>query len=138
MDAKAMSAEELIEDLDRRVVAGWARVRGTALWRHIEERGFDQRLYRLVLVQMYHYARHNSVNQAFAAWRVPPERTALLQFCYRHAWREGDLVVWDNRCVLHRGTPYDTVRHRRFMQRTTVSGDPAEPPAAAVTSAPGP
>lgn len=60
------------------------------------------------------------------------------QFCYRHAWREGDLVVWDNRCVLHRGTPYDTVRHKRFMQRTTISGDPAEPPAAAVTSAPGP
>jgi alpha-ketoglutarate-dependent 2,4-dichlorophenoxyacetate dioxygenase len=48
------------------------------------------------------------------------------QFCYRHAWREGDLVVWDNRCVLHRATPYDTVRYKRLMQRTTVSGDPAE------------
>jgi alpha-ketoglutarate-dependent 2,4-dichlorophenoxyacetate dioxygenase len=47
-------------------------------------------------------------------------------FCYRHEWREGDLVVWDNRCVLHRATPYDTVRHKRLMQRTTVSGDPAE------------
>jgi len=31
------------------------------------------------------------------------------QFCYRHDWKEGDLVVWDNRCVLHRATPYDTV-----------------------------
>jgi alpha-ketoglutarate-dependent 2,4-dichlorophenoxyacetate dioxygenase len=49
------------------------------------------------------------------------------EFCYRHAWREGDLVVWDNRCVLHRATPYDAVRYRRLMQRTTVSGDPAEP-----------
>jgi alpha-ketoglutarate-dependent 2,4-dichlorophenoxyacetate dioxygenase len=48
------------------------------------------------------------------------------EFCYRHAWREGDLVVWDNRCVLHRATPYDAVRHKRLMQRTTVSGDPAE------------
>jgi alpha-ketoglutarate-dependent 2,4-dichlorophenoxyacetate dioxygenase len=45
------------------------------------------------------------------------------EFCYRHEWQEGDLVVWDNRCVLHRGTPYDTARHRRLMQRTTVSGD---------------
>jgi alpha-ketoglutarate-dependent 2,4-dichlorophenoxyacetate dioxygenase len=48
------------------------------------------------------------------------------EYCHRHEWREGDLVVWDNRCVLHRATPYDTLRHRRLMQRTTVSGDPAE------------
>jgi alpha-ketoglutarate-dependent 2,4-dichlorophenoxyacetate dioxygenase len=43
---------------------------------------------------------------------------------YRHDWREGDLVIWDNRCVLHRATPFDTQRHKRFMQRTTVSGAP--------------
>ena len=49
------------------------------------------------------------------------------QFCYRQEWTEGDLVVWDNRCVLHRATPYDTTRHKRLMQRTTVSGDPADP-----------
>jgi len=52
------------------------------------------------------------------------------RFRYRHDWREGDLVVWDNRCVLHRATPYDTTRYKRLMQRTTVSGDPAEPAAA--------
>ena len=45
------------------------------------------------------------------------------QFCYRHEWQEGDLVVWDNRCVLHRATPYDTTHHKRFMQRTTISGE---------------
>ncbi len=49
------------------------------------------------------------------------------EFCYRHEWRAGDLVVWDNRCVLHRATPYDTTRHQRLMQRTTVGGDSAEP-----------
>ncbi|MEX2221349.1 MAG: TauD/TfdA family dioxygenase [Candidatus Rokuibacteriota bacterium] len=48
-------------------------------------------------------------------------------FVYRHAWQEGDLVVWDNRCVLHRATPYDAALHQRLMQRTTVGGDPAEP-----------
>jgi len=48
------------------------------------------------------------------------------QFCYRHEWQTGDLIVWDNRCVLHRATPYDTARHRRLMQRTTISGDPHE------------
>jgi alpha-ketoglutarate-dependent 2,4-dichlorophenoxyacetate dioxygenase len=49
------------------------------------------------------------------------------RFCYRHEWRQGDLIVWDNRCVLHRATPFDTQRYHRFMQRTTVSGDPREP-----------
>ena len=48
------------------------------------------------------------------------------EFVYRHEWQEGDLVIWDNRCVLHRATPFDTTRHRRFMQRTTVAGNPVE------------
>jgi len=48
------------------------------------------------------------------------------QFCYRHEWQAGDLIIWDNRCVLHRATPFDTVRYQRLMQRTTVSGDPEE------------
>ncbi|MGE0223918.1 MAG: TauD/TfdA dioxygenase family protein [Acetobacteraceae bacterium] len=43
------------------------------------------------------------------------------RFCYAHAWREGDLVIWDNRAVLHRATAYDTVRHKRLMQRTTIA-----------------
>lgn len=45
------------------------------------------------------------------------------QFCYSHKWRAGDLVIWDNRCLLHRATAYDTVRHKRLMQRTTVAGE---------------
>ena len=48
------------------------------------------------------------------------------QFCYRHEWHEGDLIIWDNRCILHRATPFDTTRYKRLMQRTTVSGDPRE------------
>jgi alpha-ketoglutarate-dependent 2,4-dichlorophenoxyacetate dioxygenase len=55
------------------------------------------------------------------------EHVTQPRFRYRHDWTEGDLVIWDNRCVLHRATPYDTTRHRRLMQRTTVSGDPADP-----------
>ena len=54
------------------------------------------------------------------------EHVTRPEFCYRHEWGEGDLVVWDNRCVLHRATPYDTARHKRLMQRTTISGDPRE------------
>ena len=54
------------------------------------------------------------------------EHVTRPRFRYRHEWTEGDLVIWDNRCVLHRATPYDSVRHQRLLQRTTVSGDPAE------------
>jgi alpha-ketoglutarate-dependent 2,4-dichlorophenoxyacetate dioxygenase len=42
-------------------------------------------------------------------------------FILRHEWREGDLVIWDNRSSLHRATPYDAERYRRLMQRITVS-----------------
>jgi alpha-ketoglutarate-dependent 2,4-dichlorophenoxyacetate dioxygenase len=58
-----------------------------------------------------------------ALLRALLEHVTRPEFCYRHEWQEGDLVVWDNRCVLHRATPYDTTRHHRLMQRTTVSGD---------------
>jgi alpha-ketoglutarate-dependent 2,4-dichlorophenoxyacetate dioxygenase len=44
------------------------------------------------------------------------------QFVYRHVWRQHDLVMWDNRCALHRGRPWDERRYRRVMHRTTVAG----------------
>jgi alpha-ketoglutarate-dependent 2,4-dichlorophenoxyacetate dioxygenase len=40
---------------------------------------------------------------------------------YRHEWRNGDAIVWDNRATVHRATPYDGSRYRRLMQRTTIS-----------------
>jgi alpha-ketoglutarate-dependent 2,4-dichlorophenoxyacetate dioxygenase len=66
------------------------------------------------------------VEEGRALLKTLTDHVTRPEFCYRHEWREGDLLVWDNRCVLHRATPYDTARHRRLMQRTTVSGDPRE------------
>jgi alpha-ketoglutarate-dependent taurine dioxygenase len=43
---------------------------------------------------------------------------------YAHRWRPGDVVIWDNRCVLHRARPYD-YRVARVMRHTRVAGDPA-------------
>lgn len=43
------------------------------------------------------------------------------QFVYMHRWRAKDLVMWDNRCTMHRGTDYDDLRFVRDMRRTTVS-----------------
>jgi alpha-ketoglutarate-dependent 2,4-dichlorophenoxyacetate dioxygenase len=45
------------------------------------------------------------------------------RFVYQHRWRVGDLVMWDDRCTMHRGRPYDDTRHRRDMHRTTVSDE---------------
>jgi alpha-ketoglutarate-dependent 2,4-dichlorophenoxyacetate dioxygenase len=43
------------------------------------------------------------------------------QFVYTHRWRLHDLVMWDDRCTMHRGTEFDDLRYRRDMQRATVS-----------------
>ena len=42
------------------------------------------------------------------------------RFQYIHRWRVNDLVMWDNRCTLHRGMPFDDLRFRRDVQRATV------------------
>ncbi|MBK1658974.1 TauD/TfdA dioxygenase family protein [Paracraurococcus ruber] len=44
------------------------------------------------------------------------------RYVYRHRWRAGDLVVWDNRCTLHTATLFDHTRYQRLMFRTTVAG----------------
>jgi alpha-ketoglutarate-dependent 2,4-dichlorophenoxyacetate dioxygenase len=47
------------------------------------------------------------------------EHATQPEFVYRHAWQPGDLVLWDNRSVLHRGCRYD-LGQIRDMRRTTV------------------
>lgn len=42
----------------------------------------------------------------------------------RHAWRPGDVAVWDNRCVLHRARTYDPSQ-ARVLHHTRIAGDPA-------------
>ena len=46
---------------------------------------------------------------------------------YRHRWRSGDFVIWDNRATMHRARAFDDIRHRREMRRVTTldTGDPA-------------
>lgn len=63
--------------------------------------------------------------------RPEEEGRALLQelyafatqpkFIYGHEWRAGDLVIWDNRCTMHRAGEFDDLRYPRDMRRTTVN-----------------
>jgi alpha-ketoglutarate-dependent 2,4-dichlorophenoxyacetate dioxygenase len=43
------------------------------------------------------------------------------KFIYTHEWRLGDFVIWDNRCTLHRATPYDVFKYKRDLRRTTIN-----------------
>jgi alpha-ketoglutarate-dependent 2,4-dichlorophenoxyacetate dioxygenase len=62
-------------------------------------------------------------------WPVPEGRLLLREliehatqpaFVYRHSWRVGDLVIWDNRCTMHRARPFEDTQHRRELRRVTT------------------
>jgi alpha-ketoglutarate-dependent 2,4-dichlorophenoxyacetate dioxygenase len=40
---------------------------------------------------------------------------------YAHQWRQGDIVIWDNRCTMHRATAFDYENHKRDLRRTTIN-----------------
>ena len=61
-------------------------------------------------------------------WPVPDGRMLIRelmehatqpQFVHTHRWAVGDLVIWDNRCTMHRGRPYESI-HRRDLRRATI------------------
>lgn len=43
------------------------------------------------------------------------------QYVYAHKWQAGDMLIWDNRCTLHRGTEYDYARYKRDLRRANVN-----------------
>ncbi|MDP6377598.1 MAG: TauD/TfdA family dioxygenase [Pseudomonadales bacterium] len=53
------------------------------------------------------------------AFACQPPRT------YQHQWHPGDVIVWDNRCLMHRARPYDHRHTARVMRHARIAGDPA-------------
>ena len=49
------------------------------------------------------------------------EHATQRRFVYAHRWRVKDLVIWDDRCTMHRGMPFDDQRYERDMRRATVA-----------------
>jgi alpha-ketoglutarate-dependent 2,4-dichlorophenoxyacetate dioxygenase len=75
-------------------------------------------------------------------WPVPEGRLLLRdliehatrpELVYRHQWRVGDLVIWDNRATMHRARPFDDTKYRRELRRVTTLD--IEPPADAASRA---
>ena len=54
------------------------------------------------------------------------EHATRPELVYRHSWRDGDFVIWDNRATMHRARPFEDTVHRREMRRVTTLdvGDP--------------
>ena len=55
------------------------------------------------------------------------EHATRPELVYRHSWRTGDFVIWDNRATMHRARPFEDSVHRRELRRVTTldTGDPA-------------
>ena len=77
-----------------------------------------------------HVPRHSHAGRV-EGWSIPEARMYLRdliefatqpQFVYAHKWRVGDLVIWDNRQVMHRARSFP-VDEPRDMRRTTLAGD---------------
>jgi alpha-ketoglutarate-dependent 2,4-dichlorophenoxyacetate dioxygenase len=71
---------------------------------------------------------------AIVGWTIPEARMFLRdltehatqpQFVYRHRWRTGDLVMWDNRTTMHRARRFDR-NETRDMRRTTLAREAVE------------
>jgi taurine dioxygenase len=51
------------------------------------------------------------------------QRATAAPLGYEHVWSPRQCLVWDNRCLMHRATTYDTAKERRVMRRCTILGD---------------
>jgi alpha-ketoglutarate-dependent 2,4-dichlorophenoxyacetate dioxygenase len=58
--------------------------------------------------------------EAMALIRELTEFATQREFVYSHSWTVGDLVVWDNRCTMHRGRRYEDKTYPRDMRRVTL------------------
>jgi len=75
-----------VHSLRHAVDAQWGDIKRGEFWRLVQQRPVRKELYRDMMREVFHYSRHNSINQAVAAFVPAPE--GLLKFVYRHAAEE--------------------------------------------------
>ncbi len=90
-----MGNASYVGQLREAVDAEWRAIKQGLFWRQVLAQPVPRALYRDLMLQVYHYSRHNSVNQAVAAFVPAPE--GLLKFVYRHAAEE----LGHERMVIH-------------------------------------
>lgn len=88
-------SQSFVPALHTAIDAQWAQIQQGEFWRRVMREPVQRPLYRDLMLQVYHYSRHNSMNQAVAAFVPAPE--GLLKFVYRHAAEE----LGHERMVIH-------------------------------------
>jgi hypothetical protein len=99
-----------VETLRATVDAEWEKIKQGGFWRRVMEEPVTTNLYRDLMLQVYHYSRHNSMNQAVAAFQPAPE--GLLKFVYKHAAEE----LGHERMVVHDLKSIDALREGDLSQ----------------------
>ncbi|MBU3082492.1 iron-containing redox enzyme family protein [Acinetobacter baumannii] len=79
---------EFIKKLDEVVTEEWAKIKSGEFWTLAMSEAIDPELYKNLMEEIYHYTKHNSINQATAAYKTLPEQRKLLRFVYKHALEE--------------------------------------------------
>ena len=80
---------------------------------------------QLSLFLSAHIGRVNGMPtpEGMALIRELTEFATQPEFVYQHVWTTGDLVIWDNRCTMHRGRNYESLVYPRDLRRVTVQGN---------------
>ncbi|HSV36445.1 MAG TPA: iron-containing redox enzyme family protein [Ramlibacter sp.] len=91
----AVMSRAFVSRLRETVEDQWARIKQGEFWQLVMNEPVARPLYRDLMLQVYHYSRHNSMNQAVAAFVPAPE--GLLRFVYKHASEE----LGHERMVIH-------------------------------------
>jgi hypothetical protein len=92
---ESVSSQAFIATLRGTVDAEWEQIKKGRFWNRVMREPVSRGLYRDLMMQVYHYSRHNSMNQAVAAFVPAPE--GLLKFVYQHAGEE----LGHERMVIH-------------------------------------
>lgn len=79
---------KLIQKLDEVVNAEWKKIKSGEFWTLAMSEKIAPELYKNLMEEIYHYTKHNSINQATAAYKTLPEQRKLLRFVYKHALEE--------------------------------------------------
>jgi thiaminase len=86
LSSSSSSTNGFVRDLRETIETQWREIKRGEFWRLVMDKQVTRPLYRDLMLQVYHYSKHNSVNQAVAAFVPAPE--GLLRFVYRHASEE--------------------------------------------------
>ncbi|WP_103654461.1 iron-containing redox enzyme family protein [Agarilytica rhodophyticola] len=77
-----------LKQLENEVSSEWETIKSGLFWNIMREEGFNTELYKLLMLQIFHYTKHNAINQAVATYKINHTEVPLLRFCFKHALEE--------------------------------------------------